>query len=99
MTYGVRTGEVVLFTGLEGIGKTEIMRCLEHHFLKTTNDSIGIINLEEKKLRTIKGLVGLELHQPVHLPDSNITKEQIKSVYEALNGDTELVFLYSNTRS
>jgi twinkle protein len=53
MTYGIRGGELVLFTALEGIGKTEIFRALEYHLLKTTDSNLGIIHLEEGKARTL----------------------------------------------
>lgn len=99
MTYGIRTGEIVLLTGLEGIGKTEIVRALEYHLMKHTSSPIGIIHLEESKVRTIKGLVGLELGQPVHLPTSDIVKEDIKNVFKNISGNNERVHLYSNTRS
>lgn len=81
MTYGIRTGEVVLLTALEGIGKTEIFRAIEYHLLKTTDENIGIIHLEEGKARMIKGLAGYELETPVHLPDSGVSKDDIKKAF------------------
>ncbi len=99
MTYGIRTGEIVLLTGLEGMGKTEIIRALEHHLLKATDSPIGVIHLEESKARTIKGLVGLELKAPAHLPDTPITKQEIKDVFRNLAKGEERIHLYSNTRS
>ena len=83
LTYGIRLGEIVLLTALEGIGKTEIIRAIEYHLLKNTEENIGIIHLEETKERQLKGLAGYELNQPVHFPDSSVTKEDIK---EALHG-------------
>lgn len=96
MTYGARTGELVLFTALEGRGKTEIFRALEYHFLKTTDDNIGIIHLEENKARTIKGLVGYEVQSPIHLPPYAISKEEIKSTFRKVTGRDERVHLYSH---
>ena len=68
LTFGIRTGEVTLFTALEGRGKTEFIRAIEYKILKETDDNIGIIHLEESKARCIQGLVGLELKKPVHFP-------------------------------
>lgn len=99
MTYGIRLGEVVLLTGQEGIGKTEVIRAIEYSILKETTDNIGIIHLEESKLRAIKGLVGLDLKQPVHLPDSLLTKEDIKAAYHKLSGEKERIFFYTDNRS
>jgi len=67
MTMGIRPTECVLYTALEGIGKTEILRAIEYHVLKTTDLNVGIIHLEESDQRAIQGLVGYELKKPVHL--------------------------------
>jgi len=96
MTYGVRTGELVLMTAQEGIGKTEIFRALEYHFLKTTDENIGIVHLEEGKARTVKGLVGYELKRPIHLPDFAIPKDEIKKTFRALTKKDERVHVYSH---
>lgn len=96
MTYGARTGELVLLTAQEGMGKTEIFRALEYHFLKTTEDNIGIIHLEENKARTIKGLVGYEIQKPIHLPDFAIPKAEIKTNFRNLTKKDERVHVYSH---
>lgn len=96
MTYGIRTGEVVLLTAMEGQGKTEFFRAIEHHVLKTTDENIGVIHLEENKARTVKGLVGYEVKKPVHLPTADISKEEIKKVFRNLSGRDERVHLYSH---
>src|SRR5690606_31696443 len=53
MTYGIRTNELVLITAQEGIGKTEIIRGIEYHLLKTTDANLGVMHLEENKARTL----------------------------------------------
>lgn len=95
-TYGIRTGEVVLFKALEGIGKTEIFRAIEYHLLKTTDSNLGIIHLEEDKARMIKGLVGYELEQPVHLPDHQVSKDDLKNTYRKLVKRDERVHIYTH---
>jgi len=96
MTYGIRTGEIVLLKAPEKIGKTEVMRAIEYHLLKKTDDNIGIIHLEEGKARNLKGLAGYELNQPVHLPDSNVSKDEIKTALRKLTGRDERVHIYSH---
>lgn len=96
MTYGIRTGEFILVTAMEGIGKTEVLRNFEHHLLKTTNENLGIIHLEESKGRTLKGLAGLELAQPVHLPDTSVSKKEIKGALHTLLGRDERLHVYSH---
>jgi twinkle protein len=94
MTYGIRPGEVTLIKAMEGYGKTEVMRALEYHVLKTTKERIGIIHLEESQTRTVKGLVGYELEKPVHYPDTDVTAEEMKRVYRNLTGENDRVHLY-----
>lgn len=96
MTYGIRTGELVLFTAMEGIGKTETFRLLEHHILSTTDANIGIIHLEEGKGRIIKGLAGYVLQTPAHLPDSQVSNDDIKKAFRSLTRRDERVHIYTH---
>lgn len=96
MTYGIRTGELVVIKAPEGIGKTEIFRAFEYHVLKNTDENIGIIHLEEGKSRMIKGLIGYELNQPIHLPDRQLPKEEIKQGYRKLVGRDDRVHYYTH---
>lgn len=82
MTYGIRTGESVLITAPEGIGKTELMRAIEYQSLQRTDYNVGAIFLEELKARHLQGLAGLHLRAPVHLPDQGYTRDQISAALE-----------------
>lgn len=95
-TYGIRKGEFNLLSALEGIGKTEIIRAIEYHLLKTTDDNIGIIHLEESKARSIKGLVGYSLRQPIHLPDRRIPNNEIKKAFKGITRRDDRLHLYSH---
>jgi twinkle protein len=96
MSYGFRFGEVILFTALEGVGKTEILRAIEYNLIKTTEEKIGIIHLEEDEARSIKGLVGYELQKPVHLPDSGIDNDTIKETYRSITQSEDRVYFSSH---
>lgn len=96
MTYGIRLGEINLFTAQEKIGKTEIFRAIEHHLLKTTNERLGLIHLEEDDRRTICGLVGYEAKVPAHLPDSGLSDEDKLKIYKDLVKTDDRVFMYSH---
>jgi twinkle protein len=96
MTYGIREGELILFKAQEKIGKTECMRAIEHHLLKTTDHNIGIIHLEEQERRTVCGLVGYEVQQPVHLPDRGYSNQDILTKYKELVKKDDRVTLYSH---
>lgn len=95
-TYGIRTGETYLFTALEGIGKTEIIRAIEYHLLKNTDANIGVIHLEESKERLLKGLAGYELATPVHLPTSAISNDEVKAALAKVIGRDERLHVYSH---
>lgn len=60
---------------------TEIFRALEHHLLKTTDYSIGMIHLEDTEKRMLQGLLTYELEVPVHLPTCTVPRE---SQFDAL---------------
>ena len=87
--YGLHAGEVVVFKGPEGIGKTEIFRAIEHHLLTTTNHNIGILHLEEDNGTTVKSLAGYELQSPCVLPDSTVSDEDIIRAISKLAGPNE----------
>jgi twinkle protein len=96
MTFGIRTGEVVLITALEGRGKTEVVRAIEYHLLTNTDENIGIIHLEESKARLLKGLAGYELNQPVHLPTSVVSDDEVMAAVQKLAGRDDRLHLYSH---
>jgi twinkle protein len=96
LTYGIRPGEVVLFTAQEKIGKTEILRAIEHHLLETTEDNVGVIHLEEDEKRSVQGIIGYELSTPVHLPDACVSVEDQMVAYNKLTGNGERLYVYSH---
>lgn len=98
MTYGIRTGETVLITAQEKVGKTEFMHFLLHNLLKETQDDIGIAGLflEEPKQRTLQALAGIELGKPVHLPDSGVSDAQVLSSFAKVVGKDDRLYLYSH---
>lgn len=92
LTKGIRYGEVVLLTAMEGVGKTEIFRGLEYHLLQTTESNIGIIHLEEGKRRFYDGLAGYALKTAAH-HDPYLTPEQKFEAFEkAVKRDNRLHF-------
>lgn len=93
---GIRPGEITLITAPEGIGKTEIIRAVEHHILKTTDLNLGTIHLEENKSRSLKGLAGLELREPVHFPDTGRSADDIKRALHDLVRREQRLHVYSN---
>jgi twinkle protein len=96
MTYGLRTGEVVLITAQEGVGKTEVMHTILHHVLKETDDAVGAIFLEESKQRLLQAMAGIELQAPVHLPDSGRSVSETYSALKQVVRTDDRLHVYSH---
>ena len=96
MAFGLPLGEVVLLTAMEGVGKTEIIRSMEYKLLKETDHNIGTIHLEEDKARQLHGLVGYELRQPVHLPQSFVSGDDIKSTLRSVIKRDDRLHIYNH---
>lgn len=77
MTYGIRTGETVLITAPEKIGKTEVMHHIEHKLLTETEDNVASFFLEEPEDRHIRAIAGITLKKPVHLPDCGLSDDEV----------------------
>lgn len=96
MTYGIRTGEMVLLTAQEKVGKTSIMHAIEYQLLKETKDAVGAIFLEEPKRRHLEALAGLELRKPVHLPDHAVDDAVLLGAIKKLVGQDDRLHVYSH---
>jgi hypothetical protein len=94
-TYGLHEGEVVVVKARRGVGKTELLRAIEHHLLKTTKANLGLIHLEEDTGTTIKAIAGYELSVPATLPDCGLSEDDILQGYkQAVSDDEGRVHLY-----
>lgn len=94
MTYGIRTGESVLITAKEGVGKTEVMHTILHSILKGTTANVGALFLEEANKRLLEAIAGIELGKPVHLPDCGVTSEEKADAVEKVVGTDDRLFVY-----
>lgn len=93
---GLRFGTSVLFSGREGIGKTEILRKLEHHVLKHTDYNIGLIHLEESKDESLNNLLTYEVGQPLRKKHVDVPVEEKLGHFKKLTGRDNRVFVYSH---
>ena len=95
--YGLHEGEIVVIKGLEGHGKTEMMRAVEFHVIKNTTCPIGLLHFEEDNATTIKKIAGYELEVPATLPDCGLSKQDILAGYrKALKDDAGRVHIHSS---
>jgi twinkle protein len=94
LTFGFRERELVTITSGSGMGKSQMVRELQHYILDATEDNIGILALEEDIPRTALGLMSIEANQPLHLND-NITREDKRTCWEKTLG-TGRVYLFDH---
>lgn len=68
-TYGIRLGELDVFTSGSGMGKTTLIKQFQHHFMQTTDLNQALIHLEEPLEDTAEGLIGIHIGKRLNLPD------------------------------
>lgn len=94
-TDGIKRSRSYLFSGLEGIGKTEVFHAVAHHLVKTDPDSnIGVIHLEEPTDESVKKIVGYEVQRPTVFSDSGFSIDDILREFKKLTGRDDRVVYY-----
>ena len=68
-TYGIRMAELTVWTSGTGMGKTTVIKQLQHHFWKNTPLNQAIIHLEEPLEDSAESLVGIHIGHRITLPD------------------------------
>lgn len=91
--YGLRMGEISMWTSGTGMGKSSLMRELQLHILKTTKERIGVIALEEGVGDTVQGLMELVLEKRISLPDVPVTPDEERKAWEKLCKNDRLFFV------
>ena len=84
-THGFRRKELVTITAGSGMGKSQIVRELEHYLLGATEDNIGILALEEDIPKTALGIMSIEANKQLHL-DKTVTQEEKKGYWDRTLG-------------
>ena len=95
LTYGIRPAELVTVCAGSGLGKSQFLREIIWHLLKTTQDNIGLMFLEESVAKTAKSIMSLYLDRPLHLPDTVVSEEEIKESFDNTLGTDRLFFFDS----
>ena len=105
LTYGLRLSELVVVTADTGVGKTSVLKTIEHLLL--TNDSVkensygvGLLHLEEPNGDTALGLLSIHNGVPYHLPDSDRKENDLRKAYEeVLNNDRLVLYDHFGSNS
>lgn len=100
MTYGLRLSEVVLITADTGVGKTSVLKEIEHKILKDDaaiekHHGIGFLHLEEPNEDTAIGLMSISADKPLHLPDVRATVEtdELRKYFDdVINNDRVVIW-------
>jgi twinkle protein len=95
LTYGIRKGELVMVTAGSGLGKSQFLREIVWHILNKTNDNIGLMFLEEGVRKTARSLMSLAVNKPIHLPDVEVTPEELKDAFDRTLG-SDRVYLFDH---
>lgn len=93
-TMGARKGELVVLTAGSGVGKSAVVREINHH-LMSQGLTVGNLMLEENIERTALGYMGLELNHPLHLDRGEFTEEQMHEAFVKTTGSGRL-WLYDH---
>lgn len=89
LLYGMRKAELVTLTSGSGMGKSAVVRELEHWiFKKDPKANIGILALEENIGRTAWGVMSIEANIPLHIREerAGISEENIRGWWNSTVG-------------
>lgn len=95
MTYGMRLGQLIIITADTGVGKTSVLKEIEHYLLNHTAYGLGIMHLEESKKDTGLGIMSVEANKPLHLPDvrAEVSNEELRQYYDkTINSDRVIIY-------
>lgn len=77
-TYGIRLGDLDVWTSGTGMGKTTLIKMLQHHFFHTTSFNQALMHLEEPVEDTAESLVSYETGKRLNLPDVRAEMDEEK---------------------
>ncbi len=101
-TYGIRLSELVIVTAETGIGKTSVLKEIEHYLLENTDKGIGLLHLEEPNSDTALGLMSITANKPLHLPDvrKEVDDIELRSYYDrTVNTDRVVIWDHFGSNS
>jgi len=105
LTYGIRLSELVVITADTGVGKTSILKHIEHKLLTDPeivekNYGVGFLHLEEPNGDTALGLLSIHNRTPYHLPDVDRPEADLRKAYdEVLNNDRVVIWDHFGSNS
>lgn len=83
--HGIHENEIIVLKGPEGIGKTEMLRMVEHHLIANTTLNIGILHVEESSGETLEAMASYIIQQPVNVNNLDYTSDDIIKILDEAN--------------
>lgn len=90
LLYGIRPAELITVTAGSGLGKSQFLREILYHLLKTTTWNIGGLFLEESTRKTARSIMSLHANKLLHLPDTPTTEQELKDAFDATLGSNRI---------
>ena len=95
-TFGIRLSELVTITADTGVGKTSILKHIEHQLLTDEeivkrNYGVGFLHLEEPNGDTALGLLSVHNSKPYHLPTTERDPAELRKAYDSLLNNDRVV--------
>ena len=95
-TFGIRLSEMIILTADTGVGKTSIIKHIEHHLLtdKTIVENeygVGFLHLEEPNGDTALGLLSVHNSVPYHIPTVERPESDLRKAYDELLNNSRVV--------
>lgn len=95
-TFGIRLSELVTVTADTGVGKTAVLKHIEHKLLTDEeiikrNYGVGFLHLEEPNGDTALGLLSIHNSKPYHLPTTERKPEELREAYDTLLNNDRVV--------
>jgi twinkle protein len=104
-TFGIRLSELVIVTADTGVGKTSLLKHIEHKLLTDKeiiekNYGVGFLHLEEPNGDTALGLLSVHNSTPYHLPTTERNPEELRKAYdEVLNNGRVVIWDHFGSNS
>ena len=95
LTYGIRPAELITVTAGSGLGKSQFLREILWHLIRTTDGNIGCMFMEESVGKTAKSIMSLFANKPLHLPTTQVSPEELKDAFDNTLG-TDRLFFWDN---
>lgn len=92
MTQGIRKGELWLWTGGSGLGKSTIVHELGAALFNAHGIRLGVMALEESVKRAAERYISIHLSKPIHLNRNGVSEDMLREAFDATVGSGRMCF-------